>query len=95
MQNVLEMLCSLSFYPNITLPTRFSPHSGSLIDNVFCRFTNNTCTLRVSPGILLKQVSDHQPYFLFFNTLIKQKPPPKTVKVATNTPEALDKLYKE
>ena len=89
----LEMLCSLSFYPKITLPTRFSPHSGSLIDNVFCRLTNNT--LHVSSGILLKQFSDHQPYFLFFNTLIKQKPSPKTVKVATNTPEALDKLYKE
>ena len=87
----LEMLCSLSFYPKITLPTRFSPHSGSLIDNVFCRLTNNT--LHVSSGILLKQFFDHQPYFLFFNTLIKQKPPPKTVKVATNTPEALDKLY--
>ena len=43
----------------------------------------------------LKQFSDHQPYFVFFNTLIKQKPPPKTVKVATNTPEALVKLYKE
>ena len=89
----LKMLCSLSFYPKITLPTRFSPHSGSLIDNVVCRLTNNT--LHVSSGILLKQFSDHQPYFLFFNTLIKQKPPPKTVKVATNTPEALDKLYKE
>ena len=79
----LEMLCSLSFYPKITLPTRFSPHSGSLIDNVFCRLTNNTP--HVSSGILLKQFSDLQPYFLFFNTLIKQKPPPKTVKVATNT----------
>ena len=89
----LEMLCCPSFYPKITLPTRFSPHSGSLIDNVFCRLTNNT--LHVSSGILLKQFSDHQPYFPFFNTLIKQKPPPKTVKVATNTPEALDKLYKE
>ena len=27
--------------------------------------------------------------------MIKQKPPPKTVKVPTNSHEALDKLYKE
>ena len=87
------MLCSLSFYPKITLPTRFYSHSGSLIDNVFCTLTNNT--LHASSGTLLKQFSDHQPYFLFFNTLIKQKPQPKTIKLATNTPEAFDKLYKE
>ena len=43
----------------------------------------------------MKQFSDHQPYFLFFNILIKQKPQPKTVKVATRTPETLYKLYKE
>ena len=60
----LEMLCSISFYSKINLPTRFSSHSGSLIDNVFCRLTNNT--LHASSGILLKQFSDHQPYFLFF-----------------------------
>ena len=53
------MLCSLSFYPKITLPTRLSSHSGRLIDNVFCRLTNNT--LHASSGILFKQLSDHQP----------------------------------
>ena len=31
----LEMFCSLSFYPKITLPTSFSSHTVSLIDNVF------------------------------------------------------------
>ena len=31
----LEKLTNHSFYPKMTLPTRFSTHSCSLIDNVF------------------------------------------------------------
>ena len=39
-----DMLISNSFYPHITLPTRFSNNNGTLIDNLFCRidkYANN------------------------------------------------------
>ena len=32
----VNMLISNSFYPHITLPTRFSKNNGTLIDNLFC-----------------------------------------------------------
>ena len=32
-----DMLISNSFYPHITLSTRFSNNNGTLIDNLFCR----------------------------------------------------------
>ena len=63
----LEIMTSFSYYPKITLPTRFSKNNGSLIDNIFCKISENT--LRASSGILLKQFSDHQPYFICYNAI--------------------------
>ena len=37
-----DMLTSLSYFPKITLPTRLSGNCGSLIDNFFCRISQNT-----------------------------------------------------
>ena len=46
----------LFFFPKITLPTRFTEQSSSLINNVF----SNNIEERESSGILLNQISDHQ-----------------------------------
>jgi hypothetical protein len=57
---LLNML-SFGFYPQITLPTRFTDTSASLIDHVFSNISasEHEC----SAGILLSQISDHLPYF--------------------------------
>ena len=47
---------SSGFFPKITLPTRFSNQSATLIDNIF---STNIDEKEVS-GILLNHVSDHQ-----------------------------------
>ena len=35
-----DIMISSRFYSKITLPTRFSNKSASLIDNIFCKLTN-------------------------------------------------------
>ena len=62
--DVFEMMCSKSFFPKITLPTRFSLRNGTLIDNIFCKISDTT--LNTPSGILIKTFSDHHPYISTF-----------------------------
>jgi hypothetical protein len=48
-----------SFSPLITLPTRLTSHSATLIDNIF---TNNLEKYAFS-GLILSDISDHLPVF--------------------------------
>ena len=52
---LFDLITSFSFFPKITLPTRFTNNNGILIDNFFCKLTQNT--LSSYYGILLKQFS--------------------------------------
>ena len=67
-----------SFFPKITLLTRFSNLNGTLIDNFICKISQ--ATLNSTSGILIKQFSDHQPYFIFIDATPLNKCPPKFVK---------------
>ena len=49
------------FFSEITLLTRFTDRTGTLIDNFFCKVSE--ISLKSSPGILIDKFSDHQPYF--------------------------------
>ena len=89
----LEMLTSHSFFPKITLPTRFSRKNASLIHNIYCRISHNT--LSSSAGILLKQFSDHQPCFLIVDSIITDITTPKTVIIQTKSAEAFANLSNE
>ena len=51
-----DNLITTGFFPNITLPTRFTEQSSTLIDNVF----SNNIEERETSGILLNHISDHQ-----------------------------------
>lgn len=48
------------FLPKITLPTRITESSHTLIDNYFCRLKNDQTT----SGILTNKISDHLAYFI-------------------------------
>ena len=61
-----DMLTSLSLFPQITLPTRFTTCNGTVIDNFFCNLTKYI--LESIAGILIKKFSDHQPYFIIMDT---------------------------
>ena len=61
-KDYLDNFFSQGFYPLITLPTRVTETSATLIDNVFINQSNIHCS-----GILVSDLSDHYPYFCSLN----------------------------
>ena len=88
-----DLFTSLSYYPKITFPTRFSRDKRSLLDNVFCRLS--TQSLKAYPGILLKQFSDHQPYFLSLDISPGFTKHEKYITVYNNSPEHIQLFLNE
>ena len=86
-----DEIISQGFIPKITLPTRISEHSSTLIDNIF---TSNIDE-RESSGILLNQISDHQMVF----TLIENKSyvthVPKFVEIQNNDHDSIHNFVHE
>ena len=74
-----DSLISHSLFPQITFPTRFTRTNGTLIDNFFCKLSQSM--LESTTGILIKKLSDHQPYFMLTNTSLKTETLPKFVKI--------------
>lgn len=59
-----DTLCSNAFFPSITLPTRLTDHSETLIDNIFV----NSNRYPIKSGNLLVGISDHLPQFALLDT---------------------------
>ena len=74
-----ELVSSHGYIPKLTLPTRFSSTSGTLIDNVFCKLSQSFS--KTTAGILLQKLSDHQPYFITLDYLSSKTTRTKYVKV--------------
>lgn len=55
----LESMYSSSLYPLISKPSRITPNSATLIDNIFCNCLDST----FNTGLLIADVSDHLPVF--------------------------------
>ena len=60
-KSFLDTMYSVGLYPLIDRPTRISNHSFTLIDNVFTNVTNH----KVTSGILVSDITDHLPIFVF------------------------------
>ena len=60
-----------NFIPCITLPTRITDHSISLIDHIFIKTPNKLLQNRCSSGNLILDVSDHLPNFSFIDIKTK------------------------
>ena len=75
-----DMFANNSFFPKITLPTRFDRRRATLIDNLFTKLTENT--LDTTAGILTKQFSDHQPYFALINSSVCTNPSSKFITIS-------------
>lgn len=56
----LDLTYSNMFYPLISRPTRITPHTATLIDNIF---TNHIDSHVIYSGLLLTDISDHLPIF--------------------------------
>ena len=65
----IENLFSDMFLPLISMPTRITAHSATLIDNIF----TNHLTQNLFSGIIINDLSDHLPVFVYVFT---ETPPP-------------------
>jgi hypothetical protein len=81
-----ETMITHGLIPKITLPTRITDHSATLIDNCFIKISTNFS--EATAGILNCNLSDHQPYFVILDYLTQLGEHSKYVKVFTNTPVA-------
>ena len=59
----VNSLASLGFFPCISLPTRITSHSATLIDNFYC---NIPCFVE-SSNVLVDDISDHLPISISIN----------------------------
>ena len=85
----LELLYSFSFIPTITLPTRLSRRSASLIDHIF--FCNSKDDI-INGGIIVSNLSDH---FMCFICLDKRPTPvtmPKHVNFQVSDIQSINKF---
>ena len=55
----INIMSSYSLYPSITKPTRITPTSATLIDNIFTNLNSYQTS-----GIIVADVSDHLPVFI-------------------------------
>ena len=79
--------------PEITLPTRFSHRTGTLIDNFLCKLSD--ISLKSKPGILVDRFSDHQPYFMSINLRTVNIIPHKYITINKQTPIAIQNFKEE
>ena len=81
-----DLIISSGFFPKITLPTRFSDQSATLIDNVF---STNIEEKEVS-GILLNHISDHQLLFTYIENFSYIEKVPKFINIQKTDPLSVD-----
>ena len=70
-----NLLSSNNFLPYITLPTRITAQSSTLIDNIF----SNCINQKIISGNLTSTVSDHLPQFFIYPGMNKKLFPVNTM----------------
>ncbi len=88
-----DMFTRHSVFPKITLLTRLSNKHGTLIDNIFCKLTENT--LDTTNGILINKFSDYQPYFTILNGIHHKNNVPKYIKITKKDDDSILNFHHE
>lgn len=70
--DTFDMFSEYSYFPKMTLPTRLSRKNATLIDNIYCKLTENT--IDTISGITSRKISDHQGCFTFIDNAISAEP---------------------
>ena len=92
-KDFFDIIMTNGFLPKITMPTRLTDTSGTLIDNCFIKITDKFS--ETTAGILYQNLSDHQPYFVTLDYLKIDKDKKRYIKTYTNSPEAKIKFKDE
>ena len=89
-----DLMVQNSFFPKITLPTRFAKYSCSLLDNILCKYSD--AVISTTSGILLNNISDHLLCFTSIKLAYsKNKKQPKQVKQKIDTQKAQESFLEE
>ena len=92
-QKYFDVFVTNGLFPRITLPTRVSKHSCTLIDQLFCKL-KDVRKLDFS-GITKTDLSDHFPYFTALDICKTVNHKPKFVNVNNNSESAFPSLSRE
>ena len=87
---LFDLITSHSLLPKITLPTRLSQTSGTLIDNILCK-----AHISIKPttaGILLNKLSDHQPCFIILGITFCGCNNPKFIRKYVQLESVIDNI---
>ena len=74
-------MLSAGFHPKITLPTRITDTSNTLIDNILVNVIDD----RHISGIMINKISDHQPIFTCNNKLFEQVDMTQYIEIETKS----------
>ena len=82
-------LIAAGYLPRISLPTRITNHSATLLDNIFSNKLGSN-----ESGILVNNISDHQMIYTYNTTNIKgtSTSSKKLIEVETNNRQAMDQF---
>ena len=92
-QKYFDLFVANGSIPQITMPTRFSKKSATLIDQIFCRFSKSSS--QNSAGIIVTKISDHLPCFSSINYTNDITVKSKYIKIRKNGPEAIQNFQTE
>ena len=88
-----DLITSHSLLPQITLPTRLSQTSGTLIDDILCK-----AHISIKPttaGILLNKLSDHQPCFIILGITFCGCNNPKFIRKYEQIESVIDIIHSD
>ena len=88
-----DLMVNNNFLPFISLPTRISRRSATLIDHIFCKITNSN--QEVKSGIILSDISDHLPALVILKSNVPKARPQKYIQIQTRTETAFGNLRRE
>ena len=71
-EHYVDTILQNSFIPCITIPTRITDHSATLIDHILLKTTKNHTQTKVSAGNLITDISDHLPNFIIIDLVIQK-----------------------
>ena len=78
-EEFFDLMCTNNFFPKITLPTRSSKKSCTLIDQMFCKSPHLDHT-NISSSIIMSKISDHFPCLVKLEILNDKPKRPKYIQ---------------
>jgi len=84
----LDQLLLKNIIPKVTVPTRITSHSATLLDHIFTNIVSEKCIA----GTLITDISDHFSNFIFIKSLSLKSTLPQTVTYRVMSNQAIDNL---